>query len=221
MRKITLILALIIFGAAALFNGCKKEEPLLPFLSELRENIYEGETDGFKIKASYGFNETPKNLDGKPAKKRYVLSFTLSGAETSAVEYSISFDFGGTEYSGAFKYEPTEDRLAANFYIDDFSAKSFPVTLSFSSERREATLNSIVPDGTANYVEILSALREKQTAFIEDLYENGEFTAEIILRVIVKNEKAYYYVGIAKENYLKAFLMDGKTKEILAIREIN
>ena len=219
MKKIVVFIALVSF-CAVFFYGCKKEEPLLPFLSELRENIYEGEDNGLKIKAAYGFNEYPKSFDGKPEKKRYVLSFTLIGAETSAVEYSVGFNYGGTEYKGAFKYDPAENRLAADFFLDGFSAKSFPVTLSFSSERREITLNSIVPEGTANYVEILSALRENQTAFIESLYVDGVFSAEIILRVIVKNEKAYYYVGIARENYLKAFLMDGKTKEVLAIREI-
>ena len=221
MKKVIVFFALILFGVAVLFYGCKKEEPLLPYLSELRENIFEGEDGGLKIKAAYGFNEYPKNFDGKTEKKRYVLSFTLFGAETSAVEYSVGFNYGGTEYKSAFKYDPAEERLAADFFLDGFSAKSFPVTLSFASERREITLNSIIPEGTANYVEILTALRENQTAFIENLYVDGNFSAEIILRVIVKNGKAYYYVGIARENYLKAFLMDGKTKEVLAIREIN
>ena len=55
MKKLAFLIALILCCASALFYGCKKEEPLLPYLSELRENIYEGETDGLKISIHYIF----------------------------------------------------------------------------------------------------------------------------------------------------------------------
>ena len=51
--------------------------------------------------------------------------------------------------------------------------------------------------------------------------EKGAFNAEIYARIIVKNDKPFWYIGIASgNNNLKALLIDGFSGKTLAIREI-
>ena len=68
-------------------------------------------------------------------------------------------------------------------------------------------------------MEILSS---EQGALIETYKnENGEFSGEISERIIVKNEKPYWYVGLLNgKGGTKALLIDGLNGEILAVREI-
>ena len=218
MKKFLFVLWVLTLFPAFIFTGCEKEEPLLDYVTELRENVYEGELDGYHLKACYGFKRS--KTESGAENKKYALTFTLTGNVTSAVEYSLCFNYDGVKYEDVFKYDISGERLYAEFFIVTFTAKEFDAVLNFSSEKREIKLSSTLPENTKTYKEILSALKEKQTAFIDGLYEDGVFRAEIILRVTVKNDKAYYYVGIVKDGYLKAFLMDGETGEVLAIREI-
>ena len=220
MKKLILILLSLSLTSVFLFSGCKKEDPLLPYVSELRENIYEGNADGFFIKANYGFSEYPLISDGNVGAKRYALTFLLSGDINTEIEDRLSFSFGGNDYFGTFAFDPVKESRVLSFYIENFYPKTFVVSFGYSDKTTEVELKSIVPDGVADYKEILSSLYEKQTAFIDGLKENGKFSAEISLRILVRDGKAYYYVGVTKQNYLKAFLMDAKTKELLAIREI-
>ena len=218
MKRFLFVFWVLTLFPAFIFTGCEKEEPLLDYVTELRENIYEGELDGYHLKACYGFKKT-KSGNGAENKK-YALTFTLTGDVSVAVEYSLLFNYGGVKYEDVFKYDISGERLYAEFFIENLTAKEFNAVLGYSSEKREINMCSTLPDNTKNYKEILTSLKEKQTAFIDGLYEDGVFRAEIILRVTVKNDKAYYYVGIVKDGYLKAFLMDGATAEVLAIREI-
>ena len=53
------------------------------------------------------------------------------------------------------------------------------------------------------------------------LDQDGNFNAELYMRVIVKDQLPYWYVGFASGNeQLKALLVDGINGEVLAIREI-
>ena len=211
MKKFAFLFLTFTFPLS-LFCGCKKNDVLLPYVIELRENIFLGETEDYTLKAYYGFKLTNEN-------KRYALTLFLADGDAPSVEYTISFDYDGKTYADTLRFDPVIERLAATFYLEGV-AEDFTATLSFSSERVEVPMHSTLPDETIHYKRALELLYEKQTAFIDGFFENGTFTAEIVLRVVVKDDKAYYYVGIEKDETLKAFLMDGKTGEVLAIREI-
>ena len=201
--------------------GCKKEEPLLYYISELRQDIFEGKSDDFLLKAHYGFKEEVHLLDNKRENTKYMLTIILDQIPISYyTEYTLNFNYHDIQYTGVFKFNPNSEKLSVNFNINNFTEKEFKVTLSYAGNNKEIPLTSIVPKDTVPYTEILSVLREKQSTLIESLTKDGEFSAEIILRIIVKDEKAYYYVGFYKDNRLKAFLIDGKNKEILTMRDI-
>ena len=60
--KISLLLLSFLTIALA---GCKNTSSLLPFVSELRCNVYEGESENYHLKGYYGYKETPYLNDAK------------------------------------------------------------------------------------------------------------------------------------------------------------
>ena len=118
--------------------------------------------------------------------------------------------------------DPVKDIVSAMVEIENFNLKEFIVTISFGGERHEILLKSIVPENTISYLTALDHLYNKQSDLIKAFSdENKNFNAEIHIRIVVKNEKPYWYVGIASGNErLKAMLIDGFSGELLAVREV-
>ena len=83
-------------------------------------------------------------------------------------------------------------------------------------------MKSVVPTNTISYEKALDNLYNNQSHLINAYTDkDGNFNAEIYMRVVVKNDKSFWYIGIANgNNNLKALLIDAVTGEVKAIREI-
>ena len=138
------------------------------------------------------------------------------------MNYSLSFIHNEKTYKTDFKLNPIRHSLIASVEIDDFDLKEFTVTITASGKVETIVMRSSLPDGTITSSEALKHLNQNQAELISAFSdEQGNFNAELYLRVIVKDEKPFWYVGIASGNdNLKALLVDGFTGEVLAIREI-
>lgn len=213
---------LIILGCLFCFTSCSKTTQLENNLCELRSDIFTGKLDDISINACYGFRETPFGVDNKINQRVYALQFKLLNLETTDTTYSIKLNFLEKEYSAQFKLHPVTHSLTAFIEIENFNSKEFSVLLCCGDDQREITLSSIVPKNTLSYTQALESLQSNCPDLIKSFKdENGTFLAEVFMRIIVKNDKAYWYVGLAKnKDYLKALLIDGATGEVLAIREV-
>jgi hypothetical protein len=146
----------------------------------------------------------------------------LLDKELDGALYSLTLIYGGQTYSSDFKFNPITHSLVAVVDVDDFSLKEFTVSIVCSSQIEQVTLKSMLPNGTISPHVALQHLKKGQSALLQSLTDvDGRLLAELYLRVLVKEEKPYWYVGIARgsEN-LKALLIDGLNGEILAVREI-
>ena len=221
MKKSIFALVLILF-VPFLFVSCKHENRLLPYVSELRCDLYQGDSQSYSVRAGYGFKEQPFVNDGVAGKTVNQLTFKLLGKETDSATYTISFNYNQTDYSGVFKLNPATDTVTCTIEIDDFSAREFTVKITSGSSTEEVKLVSIIPNQTISHITALDFLSKNQGALISHYTDNtGNFKAEIYLRILVKDNSPYWYVGLASgNNKLKAFLIDGFSGEILAIREI-
>ncbi len=212
--------------------GCQKNE-LLSHVSELRSEIYLGEvilTDAenlsekdkkITVKCAYGFIEQPYLLDGKTGNTINRLKFKLVGDLDSNVSYSISFMHDGFNYKKEFVYSPENNSYTVCFEINDFSVKEFNASLFIGAKSYPTVLKSIVPSDILSCEKALDKLKENQPSLIKDkTAEDGTFNAEIYMRILVKNDYPYYYVGISHENKIKAMLMDAKTGKILAVKDV-
>ncbi|MBQ6727787.1 MAG: hypothetical protein IJQ87_02500 [Clostridia bacterium] len=216
MRKI--IVLLLIFTCT--FAGCKQPDPYLNYVSEVRQEIYEGAADSAKITAVYGFCETPYLNDGKTGDIIYGLTFRLHIVpdETKRV---IKFTNGDREYSAPFILDEITSEYRATVEIKADMGKEFAAALIIGDTTVPVVFKSIVPDNCITYETALKALENKQSALLNSYMKDGNFSAEIYMRVFVKDGAPYWYIGIAAgKDRLKALLIDGVSGELLAVRDI-
>ena len=208
--------------ALGVFAGCKKENGLLEYVSELRSDVFAASSEKYDISAAYGFKEEPFLNDGKVGERVYRLNFSLKGAGTDVADRSICMAYKGEEYKSEFKLNPLTGVLSASFEIENFELKEFTASLLSGAENETLCFKSELPEGTLSLSAALTALEKAQPTLIESYKdENGNFTAEIYARVIVKDGAAFWYIGFAEGNgKLKALLVSGATGEVLAVREI-
>ena len=202
--------------------GCAKRFQLSNYVSQLKSDVFFGESENYSVKAFYGFMESPFNNDGKVGTIKNQLSFTLLGKENDNATYTLSLTHEGKEYKTQFELNPVKNALTSSIEIDEFTQKQFTVKITCTSESEEVLLYSQLPEKTLPYKTVLDSLLSSQKVLINSFIDQqNNFNAEIYVRVMVKEEKPYYYVGFASGNdNLKALLVDGLTCEVLAIREI-
>lgn len=215
MKKIFLmVLSVFLVVSSTFFISCKrKADPLLSKISELRLDVYSGQSENYTVKAGYGYKNNQKD---------YLLTIKLVGNYTDNVTYTVKFNYGEKEYVKDFTFHPVKCSLYAEFYINDFNSKEFSVEICKENSSEQVLLKSELPEQTLTYAEVLRCIKEKQPDIINRYTnENQEFIGNITMRVLVKNEHPYYYVGMSSEQKnLKALLVDGISGEILAIREV-
>ena len=218
-KKWLFVLIFVLFLTA--FSGCKSQNSLINNVSELRTDVFYGQSQNYKVKAGYGFKETPFNADGKISEKDYFLTFRLIDREIDDQTYTISFQFGEQNYNADFKLSPVSHSLIASVEIENFNKKSFTIIISNASNHEDVEMASLLPENTLTFTSVLEKLQRTQSDLLKNYAdENGNFNAEIHLRVLVKNEKPYWFIGLVEKDKMKAFLMDGLNGEILAVREV-
>ncbi len=215
--KLPIFILCIVF---IFFVGCKSQPTLDAFVSELRSNCYESVDSSVHVSAGYGFMEKMPNLDGAISQKTYALVFRLKDNQDENITYNVSLNYNGKEYSCAFKLHPVTHTLSAIIEVDNFNVSEFEITLSYSSTNQVIKMQSTLPKGTISYSKALIYLQKHQPDLVKSYYQNGEFCAELCLRVLVKDNHAYWYVGITNSEGTKALLIDGFSGEVLAVRDI-
>ena len=204
------------------FVGCKKTLSLADYLCELRHQVYEGQTQEYNLRAYYGFKEKQYNSDGKATSPVYLLTFRLLDKQTDDCAYYIEFDYNGVDYSGQFKLHPSTHTLFYQVEINGFNLKTFTAKVGTIDNKTQVTFNSVIPEGTISYLDALASLQKQQPELIKNYCDqSGDFKGEIALRLIVKDGKSFWYVGLySSDGRLKALLIDGFSGQVLAIREV-
>lgn len=223
MRKINVFLACLvaIMSSFTLF-GCKNSPDFSKYVTELRQNIYYGETENYKVKCFYGFREAPFIIDGNKGDKVYGLTFRLLDKELISSSYTLNFKYKDFNFRTAFKLNEVSNALEAFIELKDFAENSFSIDVSSASFVENVTLSSIVDSKALDYKSALNKLYSSSPSLINNYCnDNGEFLGEIHMRIIVKDNLSYWYIGLVNEQGdLKALLMNANTGEVLAIRNV-
>jgi hypothetical protein len=223
MKKSKILLAfLTIFIILSCLCACNDKLDLTTSISHLKCNVYESQNTKHKILANYGFKEKQNSKDGKVGDKIYLLSFKFLDHALDNTTYSISLTFNNVEHKCTFKLNPISHTLDASVQVDNFNLNEFEITLRYGSNNDKIVMKSILPENTIPYTQALEHLINQQADLL-NLYidQNGNFNGEIIMRVLVKDNHPYWYVGLCDtEGKLKALLIDGFDGKILAVRDI-
>ena len=211
MKKILSVVFTILTVFCSLFSGCDKKRDLSALITELRSDVFMGTSGDVVVNCNYGFS---RDLDGKN-----YLTFSLKNKESSLTTYKIVLEKDKT-YLETFTLCPVTHKLTAKIQIDDFCEKEFEVKILFGSESVSIVMKSLLPENTITYKDALNCLYKNQPTLVDGYFsEAGVFNAKLTVRVSVRKEKAYYFIAF-KTDKVTALLIDGKTGEVLAVRDV-
>ena len=157
--RVFLSFLLALFTLIISLSGCDKGLMLENHVSELRSDVFYGESDEYKLKAFYGYREHDYVNDGKVGEKEYLLSFRLLDTETDGATYTVKFNHLDKDYSSTFSFDPLSGVLTCQFEIENFTEKTFTVSILCAEKTYTVTLCSLVPENTANYKTALNKLK--------------------------------------------------------------
>ena len=217
MRKTAILF--IILSFLFCFYGCKQENAYFGYVSELNQDIYVGTVGETTLTAVYGFKESPYINDGAVGKKIYCLTFKLN-VIPDEIKRTVKCTFNGKEFSADFAVDAVTSEYKARIETEKEQG-DFTAEFVCGSEITTFNMTSALPENCLNANGALSALQAEQQALLDAYTVDGIFKAELYMRVIMRNDYPYWYVGIASGNgALQALLLDGITGKALAIREI-
>ena len=220
--KIRFLSFLCISLCLSFFCGCERTSPYEKYVSELRSDIFFGETENYKVYAFYGFKETPSINDGIVGDRVYFLEFRIQNSGEDGIKRTINFSFKGESYSEDFSLDYSTGIYSAKIELTDFAEKEITAVILSGAEKETITLVSSLPENSLTFKDALKKLKETQEDLLS-LYKNPqrEFSGEIRMRILLKDDTPYWYVGLCGESgKIKALLLDGYTGKVLAVREI-
>lgn len=201
-------------------SACNKESTLINNVCSLKHTSYTGSSENYSLVANYGFDKQYYPSSNTTKLCNY-LTFKLLDKETEQVTYTIKLNFNNFDYLVDFKLNPVSNTLTAKMEIDGFFLREFTAEIVKESSSEQIKFISNVPANTISYQKALSFLENDQANLIKSYTDqNGNFTADIVMRILVKDGKPYWYVGLMKKQSTKALLIDGLTGKTLAIRDI-
>ena len=210
---ILLTLTLLVFPLS-----CKKPKPYLSKISQLRENVYLGSKEDFRLTLYPESRENPLENDGVVGKTEKVLIFKLDFS-SSDFEYEnckITFNLGGKSYNGVFEYKPLSTFLYASVTVESLPQNELTVNLSLDEKSVGLTL---LPQKNSNSIsadEAISKICDSESNC--EAFLNSD-KGEIRIRLIDNDGYDYWYVGLLDGEKTVSYLIDGETGEIIAKKD--
>ena len=218
IKALTLALGcLFLFVFSLSLSACKKSVDYFEYVSELRNNIFLAETDGFSLRAYAMEKEYPYLADGvkrETSTRTEVYLLAPSGDKN----YQISFTIDGKEYGGEMSFDNVKAEYYYSCSLDVANQKEICFIISYGEDSITLNARSVLSENTLTAQNALQFLLTAERELFEGLTDKYGFAGEIYLRLIFE-EKPYYYIGVIDKNgNTTAFLLNGETGKILAKR---
>lgn len=217
MKKIILFVCAVLTVLSS--GGCEKRSGYPQKISQLRTEIFMGETDRFTL---YCYGETREILfeaDGKPTEVRPFASFKIvpKSGEACEGEILVKFTISGLNLCGKFEYKPLADARRAYILSPDIPKENFTAVINSDGEDYAVEMRSLKLADTIDYAAALNAAKNAYGTDGEKFF-NDENYGEIRIRLLENDGYNYWYAGFFAENVKREYLIDGKTGEILATK---
>ncbi len=220
MKKLLRLIAVTLFLVVTFsFASCSTGLELKDYVSDLRHGLYYGEGEKYSLKIAVGEKETPLQNDGAVGQIQPYVKIVLYGGEVG-VSYTVGFRFNDQDYLLETDVNPATSLPTIEEQIENFNADNLTFTVMASSYSENVTTRNIVPQGTIDYLTALDFFKNQQPTFIENHTENEKLTVELYVKVLVEQDKAYWYIGVLDGQKIRAMLIDGITGELLATKDV-
>lgn len=192
-------------------------------ISELRDELIVGESEGVEVEIICGRRESSFNIDGNSTPKCDFTVITVTSeifALSTVVNYA--FNFNGQIYDGALNKHPLKNSYSTEL--------PFRVSGEIDLKITQGKIEKIVKTKTVKTERTISANRALEVAQIRladkfsECSSNGKLNAEIYIRYIknpISTAHGYYwYVALCPNaTTVYAVLIDEVSANIVAVRE--
>lgn len=204
-RKIVLVFTVL----ATVFTllGCQKQTRLQESVSRLRENVYFGESENYRLTVYPELRESPMIADGKISKLKNVVILKLQVKNGLSGEFAVSFTTDKT-YEETFSFSAVSDCYVSSIEVEKLPDKPIIVTICHDEAQDVITTKSQLKSSTITYSAALNAAYKAKKDYLQDKMQNGVFGGEIYLRLIAENDKNFWFVGFITENGTLCLLLN-------------
>ncbi len=218
-KRVFSILSLFVFIISVFsFGACKKKTDYFSYVSELRENIFLAETDGYLLRVYSVRKEIPYCADGIPNAISTTVEFHLN-AKAADGAYVLEFPFKGKTYGGEMSYDNVKTEYFYSQTLDVANEKEVSVTITSKTETVTLNAKSVLSGSALSAKDAFSCLYKTEKPLFDELTDKYGFQGEIYIRLIYE-DAPYYYVGlITRDEKVRAFLLNAENGKILAKRE--
>ncbi|MCL2375440.1 MAG: hypothetical protein FWC82_02835 [Firmicutes bacterium] len=214
----------ILFTLSACVACAPPIERLLSQVSELRENIFIGESASFSVNIITGRREDPFLMDGHAGITRDFTLITITPkGEGSEGTYTYTTTINGTQFKGEFVPHPFAATLSADLHIRANTSEIILIITNSAGVEENISAKSVV---TAQMIDSLKALEMAESKLrnsLETFKSGGVLHAEIYIRLLanpIDNSGGFYwYVAfIGTCGTIFAVLIDPIEVQIVAVR---
>ncbi len=217
MKKYFCLFVTLIMLSAVI--SCKAEVDLSYYVSQLRENVYVGEVDNLKITVYPEKRESPFIADSYVGKLKKQLIVKIDDESSVIDDAEIILTYDKTTVSGSFSYNPIGGKYVCVVDVNDLpTTANINAVIKYSGKESEVLLSSAVSGNCISSKDALNSVKKHDNSTVENLFKNGKVEAEIHVRIMGDGRRNYYYVGFVSKQGTYAYLVDGKTGNVLARR---
>lgn len=197
MKKISYVL--VSFCLIFLFSACSNDilKEYEPYVSDMRENYFHGQTDSFYVSFCSGVRESPYNLDGQSKDKVQFGIVTVvpkKSGPTQGLKYVVSID--NEDFSGEFEQSPFDDSYAGDINKKISDDSTIFVSINDGGKVETAQLKCLTSDFNITSSDALKiALNEVQNE-VKSLKsaKNFEIYVKLVTDITQKIDEKFWIV---------------------------
>ena len=197
--------------------SCKAEVDLSYYISELRENVYVGEVESLKVSVYPEKREAPFIADSYVGKLKNQLIVKIDNESSVIDDAEITLTYDNRSVSGSFEYSPIGGKYVCVIDVETLpSSASVNAVIKCSGKESQVVLQSAVNSDTISAKDAINSVKKQDGNTVDKLFNTQKVEAEIHVRIMSDGKRNYYYVGLVSKDGTYAYLVDGKTGEVLA-----
>lgn len=218
-RRILFPLLCILLLCCALFSSCQKELCLNDYVSERRENVYIGESDGVTLKIQTGEREAPYASDGVKGETSPLLEAFLSLEESEQAPV-LQLCINGKNYGGEMNFDKVKKvySYSESVICDE---ESISATVTVGEESYTFTAENKRTKEHLSDESVLSLLQEKEKELFGSLTQGNRLSGELAVRFLY-DDGCYFYAAVTERSgKITALLLNATSGEVLARKVLN
>lgn len=226
-RVLYVLLVVMLIACAWLMTACSNKmfDITLSKLSEVRHNLYFGETENLTATFIVGERESQYVINGYHTESVGfgVITFNLSkmADEPDLQDPKFVITINGKRFDGALEKSPIDGTYVADIQKNVNSDSDVNVKLLAGDFEEELVLTTVTDGWALDHVGALKIATKELEQDLKTFMENGEFAGEGYVKILndktqPNSDYVWYVSFINRHGKTAAVIIDPNSKEVLA-----